>query len=244
MLPPARIRRPPPLSLSELAARAAALSGRTLGSLAAELGVPVPLDLRRAKGWAGQLVEAMLGAPGGSRPEPDFEALGVELKTIPVGRDGAPHESTFVCAAPSEGAYEADWASSHVRRKLARVLWVPVHGERGDPPGERTVGQPRLWVPSTEEEATLCADWQHLSELLAGGELNRIHAGLGTALQLRPKAANARDYAWMIDEEGNWVRAVPFGFYLRARFTRGVVSSVPGAEGPREPPPGPGPATA
>jgi DNA mismatch repair protein MutH len=203
-----------------LEARAAALSGLSLSQLAAGLLAPVPADLRRAKGWVGQLVEAALGAEGGSRPEPDFAALGVELKTIPIGRGGAPRESTFVCTAPVEGAFDLDWERSHVRRKLAHVLWVPVVGERGEPPGTWTIGTPRLWVPDPAEDAALAADWIQLSELLAGGELHRIHGRLGAVLQLRPKGADARDYAWMIDEEGNWVRAVPYGFYLRARFTR------------------------
>ncbi len=219
-------RRAPPASLDELEARAAALAGRSLAELAAALGAPVPDDLRRAKGWIGQLVEAALGAVGGSRPEPDFEALGVELKTVPVGPDGAPRESTFVCAAPIEGAIEPDWETSHARRKLAHVLWVPVIGDRADPVGARVVGTPRLWAPSAAEDAVLAADWLELSERIANGELHRIHARLGVALQLRPKAANAVDYAWMLDEEGTWVRAVPYGFYLRARFTRGLLAGV------------------
>lgn len=217
------LRQPAPTSLAELQYRAATLTGMSLAQLAAGLDAPVPADLRRAKGWIGQLVEAALGGEGGSRPEPDFAALGVELKTIPVGRDGAPRESTFVCTAPIEGDFEASWDTSRVRRKLAHVLWVPVVGDRAEPPGARTIGTPRLWVPDAAEEAALAADWQQLSELIAGGELHRIHGRLGAVLQLRPKGANAADYAWMLDEEGGWVRAVPFGFYLRAGFTRGVL---------------------
>ncbi|MES2642255.1 MAG: DNA mismatch repair endonuclease MutH [Myxococcota bacterium] len=219
------LRRPPPTSLFELEARAASLAGVPLARLAADLDVPVPADLRRAKGWVGQLVEAALGADAGSRPEPDFAALGVELKTIPVGRDRAPRESTFVCTAPIEGAFEASWETSRVRRKLAHVLWVPIAGDRGEPPGARTIGTPRLWVPSVIEDTALAHDWLQLSELIAGGELHRIHGRLGAVLQLRPKGANAADYAWMVDEEGDWVRSVPFGFYLRARFTRAVLGA-------------------
>ncbi len=215
-------RAPAPSSIDELVRRAEALRGRTFASLAAEFGVGVPDDLRRAKGWLGQLVEAALGAEGGSRPEPDFLALGVELKTLPVAEDGTPRESTYVCTAPTEGLFDPTWEDSHVRRKLARILWVELRGERSDAPGARTIGRANLWSPTPEEEAVLQTDWQHLSELIVGGELHRIHARLGRALQLRPKAANAEDYAWMLDEEGSWVRSVPYGFYLRARFTRGV----------------------
>jgi DNA mismatch repair endonuclease MutH len=41
-------------------------------------------DLKRDKGWIGILLELWLGASAGSKPEQDFAALGVELKTIPV----------------------------------------------------------------------------------------------------------------------------------------------------------------
>jgi len=216
-------RAPSPTSFPELEARAAALIGLSLGHLAADLGAEVPTELRRAKGWIGQLVEAALGAEAGSKPTPDFEALGVELKTIPVDEHGRPHESTFVCTAPIEGAFDASWEESRVRRKLARVLWVPVRGRRGEDLATRVIGRPRLWVPDSEEDAALARDWRELSELIVGGELHRIHGRLGRVLQLRPKGANAGDFAWMMDEEGEWVRAVPYGFYLRAGFTRQVL---------------------
>ena len=218
------IHRPPPSSLADLRARADALRGVSLGALAAELGATIPEEARRSKGWIGQLVEAALGAEGGSRPEPDFAGLGVELKTIPVAENGRPRESTFVCTAPIEGAFEGSWLESRVRHKLAHVLWVPIHG---DPDGAlelRTIGVPKLWVPNPEEDAALAADWLLLSELIAGGELHRINARLGAVMQLRPKGANAADYAWMIDDEGGWVRAVPYGFYLRARFTAKLIA--------------------
>lgn len=221
----------PPATLDALRARAAGLEGLSLGAIAGALDTPVPADLRRAKGWPGQLVEAALGAEGGSRPEPDFAHLGVELKTIPVDAAGAPRESTYVCVAPTEGAFEPSWEASLVRRKLARVLWVPVAGGREVAPAARVVGRPVLWEPDADALAALGADWLALSELLAGGELHRIHGRLGQGLQLRPKAASASDYAWMLDEEGTWVRAVPYGFYLRARFTAAILAKARGTIG-------------
>src|SRR5262249_53898235 len=135
-------RRPPPQSLRELLLRVEALSGRTLGELAAALGVELPAETRRGKGMAGQLVERALGADGGSAPQPDFSGLGVELKTIPVGADGRPRESTYVCkVAPLEIAHE-EWPTSRVRRKLAHVLWIPLAAEGSL--SERTIGVGRL----------------------------------------------------------------------------------------------------
>lgn len=66
----------------------------------------------------------------GSKPEQDFAALGVELKTIPVDSLGRPLETTFVCVAPLTGNSGVTWETSHVRHKLKRVLWIPVEGER------------------------------------------------------------------------------------------------------------------
>ncbi len=73
------------------------------------------------------LLEIWLGASAGSKPEQDFAALGVELKTCPYD-PGCPLETTFVCVAPLTGNSGVTWETSHVRHKLKRVLWIPVEG--------------------------------------------------------------------------------------------------------------------
>ena len=84
---------PPPADEDALLARAHDLSGRTLGEEAHALGMRLPRDLRGHKGAVGELIERALGAQGDSRPVPDFEHLGIELKTIPLGLDERPRES-------------------------------------------------------------------------------------------------------------------------------------------------------
>lgn len=79
------------------------LAGYSLGELAQLAGIPIPRDLKRDKGWIGILLEIWLGASAGSKPEQDFAALGVELKTIPIDSSGRPLETTFVCVAPLTG---------------------------------------------------------------------------------------------------------------------------------------------
>src|SRR5262249_39636744 len=88
---------PSPETQAELFARARALAGMTLGAIAEDHGVVAPSELLRAKGWAGQLLERALGASAASRAEPDFQRLGIELKTLPIDARGRPRESTFVC---------------------------------------------------------------------------------------------------------------------------------------------------
>ncbi|EVT76435.1 DNA mismatch repair enzyme MutH family protein, partial [Vibrio parahaemolyticus V-223/04] len=69
---------------------------------------------------------------------------GIELKSIPIGYNGRPLETTFVCVAPLTGVQGLTWEISHVRNKLSRVLWVPVEGEREIPLAERRVGTPLI----------------------------------------------------------------------------------------------------
>lgn len=214
---------PPPASEDELVARAERLAGRPLAWVADRVGMEVPRDLRRAKGWIGQVLEAALGATAGNRAEPDFPHLGVELKTLPVTEEGRPRETTYVCTAPLDGSLEASWEESWVRRKLSRVLWIPVIGAGAVPPGERIVGAPLLWSPSVEEDRALRADWEELTGLVLAGELWQIEARRGRVLQLRPKAASADELVWTLDEDGEWVRENPRGFYLRTAFTRALL---------------------
>jgi DNA mismatch repair protein MutH len=214
----------PPRSEAELVARAEALAGRTLGELAAGLGRPVPEDQRRAKGWVGQLVEDLLGATAGSRAEPDFPHLGVELKTLPVDARGRPRESTFVCVIAPLRIGELAFAESLVQRKLSCVLWVPVEAEPAVPLAGRRLGAPLLWRPSPEELAALRQDWELLSGRIGSGGIDDVTAHLGEVLQVRPKAAHARARRSALDEEGTPYAALPRGFYLRATFTAAILA--------------------
>lgn len=211
---------PPPRTEAELLARCRALAGQRLGEIATACGVTVPQDLRRDKGWVGQLLELALGADAQSLAEPDFRAIGVELKTVPLDRMGRPRESTYVCTVPLEEGLEAQWEDTWLRRKLSRVLWLPVEAEAGIPIPERRVGSALLWSPSEQEEALLCQDWEELSERICMGELEQITARMGTVLQIRPKAANSRVRCRSVGGDGEAILTNPRGYYLRPAFTR------------------------
>jgi len=211
---------PPPLSEEELLSRCRAIAGQRLGDIAIGLGVTVPQDLRRDKGWVGQLLELALGADAQSLAEPDFRAIGVELKTLPVDRQGRPRESTYVCTVPLEEGLEAHWEDTWLRRKLSRVLWLPVEAEATIPIADRRVGSALLWSPSKEEEALLRQDWEELSERICMGELEQITARMGTVLQIRPKAANSRVRCRSVGAGGEAILTNPRGYYLRPAFTR------------------------
>jgi DNA mismatch repair protein MutH len=212
----------PPRDEAELLARARALGGRTIAELAGSLGVPLPPDPRRAKGFVGALVERALGASAGSSAVPDFEGLGIELKTLPVDRAGRVRESTFVCSA-SIGALDPDWSASRVRAKLRRVLWLVVERDRAALPAHRRLGAALLWSPDPTSEAILRADYEELASAICAGHVESIDARRGRALQLRPKAQDASVRTRAFDAEGAPFRAAPRGFYLRAAFTASIL---------------------
>lgn len=214
----------PPATLSELSDRASQLAGLTLAELALQLGAPVPKDFSRDKGWGGVLLEQALGATAGSRPEPDFPQLGVEMKSLPISSSGAPLETTFVCVAPMKNMAGESWPTSALKKKLTHVLWVPILADKPLTPAQRQIGTPFLWQATPAQEQALRKDWEEHMELLALGQIEQVNAHLGEYLQLRPKAAHGRVKTEFIGEAGNKTQAQPKGFYLRTRFTQWILN--------------------
>jgi DNA mismatch repair protein MutH len=212
----------PPRDEAELAVRANALRGVSIDALASRLGRSVAGAPVATKGKVGELLEHALGATGGSNATWDFPALRVELKTVPIGPAGVPRESTFVCSVSLLDAERAEWETSWVRAKLARVLWVPVVG--GAETGARVVGEPRLWSPTEEQARVLAADFEEILGRVAVGGIEGLSARVGRWLQLRPKAAHGRVRTGAPGRDGERVSTVPRGFYLRARFTGAILA--------------------
>jgi DNA mismatch repair protein MutH len=215
----------PPLNETDLLQRAHAIAGLTLSQLAAQCRQTVPANQLHAKGWIGQLLELALGATAGSLSEPDFQALGIELKTIPVSHTGLPRESTYVCMAQLCDIQQQTWHTSDVWRKLARVLWVPVEADPKIAIDNRHIGMPLLWTPDSEQERLLRQDWEELADLISTGQLHTITARHGKYLQIRPKAAHARVLCDSIGETGEITQTLPRGFYLRPAFTTSLLKT-------------------
>lgn len=204
-------------------ARAEALAGVRLATLAHHLNTPIPAQLRHAKGWVGQILEAWLGADAASLAEPDFQQLGIELKSLPIGANGQPRESTYVCTVPLEDGIDTPWEQSWLRRKLAKVLWFPVEANPHLPVADRRLGRPLLWQPDSEEIALLQRDWEDLTDAICHGEIDQITAHWGSVLQIRPKAANSRVVVSVATADGTTLHANPRGFYLRPTFTQAIL---------------------
>lgn len=218
----------PPTSEEELLNRARQLAGLTLADLASKFNQAIPKDTRHAKGWIGQLVETTLGATASSLAEPDFQLIGIELKTLPLTSSGKPKESTYVCTVPLNilnNLSEQNWQTSWIKRKLQRVLWLPIEADKNIPLALRHIGNAILWSPSEEESSQLQQDWEELMELVCLGKLEQITSHMGRYLQIRPKGANAKSLTTTLDEEGNTIQTLPRGFYLRPEFTQRIIHS-------------------
>jgi DNA mismatch repair protein MutH len=218
------ILKPPPQNEPELMERAFSITGKTLAELAFEHQTALPASMARSKGWVGQLIERSLGAAGDNKPEPDFINLGIELKTLPYNKKGEPQESTYVCTAPmSWSAAKEQWETSRLRKKLNKVLWVPIEADVDIPIAERTIGAPILLTLDPKTEAIIRQDWEELMDILHLGRFSKLSAHYGTYLQIRPKAAHSRILQRADNEDGESQWVGPKGFYLRTLFTRTIL---------------------
>jgi len=205
-------------------ARAEALAGLTMREIAELVGECCPANLKHHKGWTGNLLEFALGADAGSKPEPDFTQIGVELKTLPISQTGTPLETTYVCIAPLTGMVGTRWHDSLLYHKLRSVLWVPILAERLIPVEARQVGTPFLWEMDSHSEQLLRQDWEELMEYISLGRVHEINATVGEYLQLRPKAADSQARVKAIGADGEIVAAPPKGFYLKKTFTQQLLN--------------------
>jgi DNA mismatch repair protein MutH len=150
--------------------------------------------------------------------------LGIELKTLPLNKQGQPKESTYVCTVSLQQTGALTWQQSWVRQKLAKVLWVPIEADPPIPLAERYIGQAILWQPSPEQDQALQADWEELMDRIVLGEQAEITAKEGQYLQLRPKAANSKVLGKGVSDEGELYQTNPKGFYLRTSFTSQILA--------------------
>ena len=192
----------------------------------------MPVGRVRTKGWSGQVIEHELGVAVGGARGPDFEALGIELKTVPVTPALVPLESTAVCQIDPIAIAGESWETSYVRAKLARVLFVALEV----PPGARSVGDRRvaavrLWAPARDEEAALRADFElFVREYFRRGRAAEITGHLGERAAGAPEGPRRRRPARRL-RRGRAARraSARCGFYLRPAFVARILARADGA---------------
>lgn len=200
--------RPPADRAGALLAQARSWAGRPVS----EVGSAVA-----GKGGVGQRLEAALGL------HPRFDDVddptsGVELKTLPfafnVAGRARVQQSTFLTSASLMSLAQERWDTSRVKKKLTRVLFVPVEVKSA------RIGSAFLYEPDDADTAALRADWEDLADLVVRGLGFAITGRRGRWLQLRPKAKNAATTTQATTVDGDDIVLRPQGFYLRSAFTQ------------------------
>ncbi len=214
----------PPESILELMKRAESMAGKTIGDLASQFNIDAPANLKTQKGWQGQFIETCLGANSGNLSQPDFQHLGIELKTLPIDYQGKVQESTYVCVVNLKPGQLQLWQNSGVYKKLNHVLWVPIAKNSNEETYLSRIATPFLWQASVQELNLLRQDWEYVMDRVSLGEVDQITARDGEILQVRPKAANARATTQTIGPEGAIIDTLPRGFYLRSKFTQSLLN--------------------
>lgn len=215
----------PPKTEEELSSRCNTIEGLSFGQLSMRLELSIPSNPSQRKGWIGQALELALGTDAGNKSIPDFQHLGIELKTLPIARSGKPAESTFICSIPLLTIHQQHWKSSQCYAKLKHILWIPIEGDTGIPYAHRRIGRGFLWSPDEHQELVLAADWNYLALQISTGQLETLDATTGEYLQIRPKAANGKSLCYGYDSDGNKIKTLPRGFYLRSMFTEKIISA-------------------
>lgn len=215
----------PPQTEMELMERASALAGKSIGEIAQQLQLSTPDNLKIKKGWQGQLIEKFLGADSGNLSQPDFNHLGIELKTLPIDLNGRVLESTYVCVVNLNDHQLLQWQQSSVYKKLNHVLWVPIAKHPNGSTADSRIATPFLWQPTPQQIALLQSDWEHVMNLVSLGQVDKINARQGEILQVRPKAAHSKVTTETVGKQGEKTVTLPRGFYLRASFTQQLLQS-------------------
>lgn len=207
---------------TELLDKALQLQGFSFLQLSEAIGEGLPKRLQ--KGWLGQSIEKFLGATSGSAPIPDFPKLDIELKTIPILANGKVAESTYVTTLHLLNKSTHSWEESTCYKKLKKVLWLPIEGERTIPYAQRRIGRLVLWSPNEGQNEILKQDWEMITDLVIQGHVERINGSMGEYLHIRPKARNALQVTQAVNEDTNTIQTLPRGFYLRTQLTNQILS--------------------
>ncbi|CAL4041986.1 DNA mismatch repair endonuclease MutH [Buchnera aphidicola] len=199
------------------------LSGFSLGELSNMMLKIVPNTLKKDKGFIGRLLEDILGARSGNKAQQDFSDIGIELKTIPIDKNGIPLESTFICTVPLIKNIGLIWRKSYFYKKISRILWIPIKGNKTVPVSDRLIGKPFLWTPNDVQENLIRRDWEEFMDLIVLGGIEDITGQYGEVLQVLKKSKNHSYLTRAIGKNGGIISTVPRFFYLRKKFTFSII---------------------
>jgi len=190
--------------------------GRTLGELHYNLYKSYPKTL--TKGWAGRLIEDLLGVTNYNTAAPDLPDIGLEIKTLPLSPLLKVKEHTFISSI-SLPFLEGTFPRSRLHHKIQAILWVPIIRTQIKMSINDYIG--KAFVVQIDRTTFECLeqDWNSLTALLRQEEYSLISSHLGDILHIRPKAQNAAHRVHIAGQSIN-----PMGFYFRKTYTQELIN--------------------
>jgi DNA mismatch repair protein MutH len=177
--------------------------------LAPVLGIDLPSDAARRKAAGGNVVETLLEIAKNSIPRPDLEALGTEVKTIPLNTLSRPREMTKIAAFNVQTtAHEEEFRYSSLYKKIRSILFVPIMKADNDAPDYWYLRPPFLWLPTEEQLDRMEEDYLEIQSAAAMGDWSRMTGMPGRFLTLNTsdsktagKPEDQKRRAWFLKKD-------------------------------------------
>lgn len=149
------------------------------------------------KGAIGTVVEeSWFGYKPNSKPAPDFEEAGVELKVTPYRRTprGIQAKERLVCDMLNyEEEYGKTFATSAFWTKCACMLLMSYEHKDGVPKVDFTIDKAVLFQFPDEDLEVIRNDWKILMDKIKSGQAHLISEGDTMYLAACPKGRNSQD---------------------------------------------------
>lgn len=194
------------------------LEGLSLERIAKVLGESVP----GGKGGNAFFIRGLLGAKKKGGRIRRFEELGVEIKSVRLGPNLDVFEAISFPAFDYWEVIEENWEGSDLRRRLERVLFIPMHVPyRTTDPSLLRLGRAFFWSPTEQELDGIAQEWNAVRRAIKAGEGElRGGASRSTYIHTRPHGTDSTD---KVSAPGG----VPLGrqsFWLNPAYVRRIMS--------------------
>jgi DNA mismatch repair protein MutH len=169
------------------------LEGKTLRQMT---GLDAIADPHQRRGSFGNAVEEYyFKYPINSSQVPDFDKVGLELKTTPLKRNSSGElvakERLVITNIDYMGIVNENFEESHFLKKTADVLLITYLYEKDKSPLDYTIELVARWGIPEEDFPQIRHDWETVVEKVRSGHAEDISGGDTLYLEACTKAANA-----------------------------------------------------
>lgn len=199
------------------------ISGYSLKELIKKSNFFISNNLKKDKGWIGKFLEKFLGSTSNNKREKDFPTIGIELKTVPINRQGKTLQDSFICMVHPIKGNNVTWEKSYIKYKLQKILWIPVQSDNNIPIMKRKICCPFLWSPNILENKILKNDWEEIMEKIFLGKIKNITLQKTMILKILSKGVNKISKTCAINEYGKKIKITPLAFYFKKKFTTELI---------------------